>query len=123
MGKWRQAVELAMTDEEMEALTAISRSRSIEQIFCPSPIVDTDFISDWWTAAQILIVSLSAAIWQVDLGLRCMEDELAPQAGKAALEFQYQKLFSELWVGGVYETLRLLTERKLALLKRRSNQC
>jgi transposase len=28
MAKWRQAVELAMTDEEMETLTALSRSRS-----------------------------------------------------------------------------------------------
>jgi transposase len=28
MAKWRQAVELAMTEEEMEALTALSRSRT-----------------------------------------------------------------------------------------------
>src|SRR5258708_9366129 len=28
MARWRQAVELAMTDEEIETLTALSRSRS-----------------------------------------------------------------------------------------------
>jgi len=43
-----------------------------------------------------------------------MEDELAPKVGKAQFEFQYQLLFSEIWVGGVYEILRLLKERKLS---------
>ena len=28
MARWRQAVELAMTDEEIERLTALSRSRT-----------------------------------------------------------------------------------------------
>lgn len=28
MAGWRQAVELAMTDEEIETLTAVSRSRT-----------------------------------------------------------------------------------------------
>ena len=28
MAKWRQAVELAMTEEEAEVLTALSRSRT-----------------------------------------------------------------------------------------------
>ena len=28
MARWRQAVELAMTDEEIETLTAVSRSRT-----------------------------------------------------------------------------------------------
>jgi hypothetical protein len=47
-----------------------------------------------------------------------MEDELAPKMGKDPgldLHYQYQLLFSEIWVGGVYEILRLLNERKLAL--------
>jgi hypothetical protein len=53
---------------------------------------------------------------ELDLALRCMEDELAPQVGKSQVEFRYQILFSEIWVGGIYETLRLLADnsRKLA---------
>jgi hypothetical protein len=51
---------------------------------------------------------------KLDLVLRCMEDEIAPQVGKSEFQFQDQRLFSEIWVGGVYEVLRLLKERKLA---------
>jgi hypothetical protein len=55
---------------------------------------------------------------ELDLVLRCMEDELAPKVGNTPgldNHYQYQLLFSEIWVGGVYEILRLLNERKLAL--------
>src|SRR5258705_2721036 len=54
---------------------------------------------------------------ELDLVLRCMEDELVPKLGNTpGLDFHYpyQRLLSEMWVGGVYETLRLLNERKLA---------
>ena len=38
MAKWRQAVELALTDEEIEALTALSRSRTgTRQAGCRGP--------------------------------------------------------------------------------------
>jgi hypothetical protein len=60
---------------------------------------------------------LSAAIQRdgsVDLGLRCMEDEqlqrmATDQSGSFA--FHYQKMISDYWIGGVYETFRLLRER------------
>jgi hypothetical protein len=46
-----------------------------------------------------------------------MEDELAPKLGNPSgldFQYQYQRLFSEIWVGGVYEILRLLiNDRKL----------
>ena len=32
MARWRQAVELAMTDEDIEKLTAIARSRSKRRV-------------------------------------------------------------------------------------------
>lgn len=55
---------------------------------------------------------------ELDLVLRCMEDEQALLALNATNDnqfgFHYQKMLSELWVGSVYETLRLLVERKLA---------
>jgi hypothetical protein len=42
-----------------------------------------------------------------------MEDELAPRIGRTEVEYRYQIFFSEVWVGGVYETMRLLlNERK-----------
>jgi hypothetical protein len=54
----------------------------------------------------------------LDLVLRCMEDERANpgHAGEQAGLFQdhYQLMLSELWVGSLYESLRLLmVERKL----------
>jgi hypothetical protein len=52
---------------------------------------------------------------ELDLVLRCMEDELAPRIGRSPVDYRCQLLFSEMWVGGVYEILRLLNERKLAL--------
>ena len=55
---------------------------------------------------------------ELDLVLRCMEDEHASLAQNGNNDdlfgFHYQKMLSDLWVGSVYETLRLLNERKLA---------
>jgi hypothetical protein len=52
---------------------------------------------------------------ELDLVLRCMEDELAPRIGREEVNFQYQQLLSEMWIGGGYEILRLLNERKLSV--------
>ena len=53
----------------------------------------------------------------LDLVLRCMEDERA-NSGQAAgqggpFEAHHQVMLSEAWVGSLYESLRLLIERKL----------
>jgi hypothetical protein len=43
-----------------------------------------------------------------------MEDELAPVIGRAPVEYRTQIFFSEVWVSGIYETMRLLlNDRKL----------
>lgn len=63
---------------------------------------------------------LSASIQRdgaLDALLRCMEREQAElmasrQSGSFA--FHYQKLMSELWIGCMYETFRLLRDRKLS---------
>jgi hypothetical protein len=55
---------------------------------------------------------------ELDLLLRCIEDELPPKLGSPPglnHHYQYQLLLSEIWVAGVYEILRLLNERGLAL--------
>src|SRR5262245_42550443 len=57
---------------------------------------------------------------ELDLVLRCMEDELASKVSNTPgldLQYRYQLLFSEIWFGGFYEILRLLNERKLALYR------
>jgi hypothetical protein len=66
---------------------------------------------------SLLILSLQRD-GNLDLVLRCMEGERAAtdqhseQAG--LFEVHYQKMLSELWVGSLYESLRLLiVERKL----------
>jgi hypothetical protein len=46
----------------------------------------------------------------LDLVLRCMEDE---HEAAPTMALQYQKMLSEYWIGGLYETLRLLRYRKL----------
>jgi hypothetical protein len=53
----------------------------------------------------------------VDLLLRCMEDEQAlgmARTSSGGFAVHYQKIMSDYWIGGVYETFRLLRERKLA---------
>src|SRR5258708_6520085 len=52
----------------------------------------------------------------VDVLLRCMEDEAAQDnpTGFDGGVFGYQKMMSEYWVGGMYETFRLLRQRGLA---------
>jgi hypothetical protein len=66
---------------------------------------------------SLLSVSIQRDGW-LDMVLRCMEDERAVY-GQAATEgpglftFNYQMNLSELWIGSMYETLRMLKERKL----------
>jgi hypothetical protein len=48
----------------------------------------------------------------LDLVLRCMEDELATAPG-LDFSWHYQKMLSEYWISGLYETLRLLRDRML----------
>jgi hypothetical protein len=53
----------------------------------------------------------------VDLLLRGMEDEQARRMvsnGNDSFSFHYQEMMSDYWIGGVYETFRLLRQRKLA---------
>ncbi len=54
----------------------------------------------------------------LDMMLRAMEDDYSAQPEGAGDEDlfsdHYQLMFSELWVGAVYEIFRLLNERKLA---------
>ena len=49
----------------------------------------------------------------MDLVIRCIEDEVAQNDAKDDL-FHYLNLMSTYWIGGMYETFRLLRERKLA---------
>ena len=48
----------------------------------------------------------------VDLLLRAIEDEQAQRHD--LFGFHYQKMMSDYWIGGVYETFRLLKDRELA---------
>jgi hypothetical protein len=72
-----------------------------------------------WTTASITLGSrlpnstLLMSIQRegaVDLVLRCMEDEQEVASPFCA---HYKKMLSEYWIGGLYESLRLLRERKL----------
>ena len=53
---------------------------------------------------------------QLDLVLRCMEEEYTPRAEEIEdiVSFSFHKMLAEIWVGSVYEILRLLKQRKLA---------
>lgn len=80
-----------------------------------------DLHSAWVTASYriggqlpgSLLVSSVQRAGELDILLRCMEDEISAVNQNADLSFHYQVLLSELWVGHVYEILRLLKERKL----------
>jgi hypothetical protein len=51
---------------------------------------------------------------ELDILLRCMEDEHKPPAEEQDFSSHYLNMLSELWVGGVYETYRLMIDRKIA---------
>ncbi len=55
---------------------------------------------------------------ELDLVLRCIEDELAPglsqQRNDDLFVSHYLNMMSTYWIGSVYETFRLLRQRKLA---------
>jgi hypothetical protein len=53
---------------------------------------------------------------EVDLLLRCIEDEQAraDREPPGIFNFHYQKMLSEYWIGGIYENFRTLRQRKLA---------
>ena len=66
MAKWRQAVELAMTDEEIEVLTALSRSRTepasrVSRARCCWPIARTLRSLRWGNGLGCTIRRSSAA--------------------------------------------------------------
>lgn len=79
-----------------------------------------DLHSTWITASvQIgsklpnsLLMSSVQKAGTLDILIRCMEDELSLEAPD--LPFTNQVFLSELWIGHVYEFVRLLNERKLA---------
>jgi hypothetical protein len=54
---------------------------------------------------------------ELDVLLRCMEDELGADTSsqEGDFSFHYQAVLSESWVGQVYEIVRLLKARKLIL--------
>jgi hypothetical protein len=52
---------------------------------------------------------------ELDMVLRCMEDDFSPEASMREVSiFHYQAMFSEIWIGEVYEIFRLLGARKVA---------
>jgi Recombinase len=67
--------------------------------------------------ASLMFVSIQRE-GEVDLVIRCIEDELAQmratQQDDPLFVVNYLNLMSTYWIGGMYETFRLLRERKLA---------
>jgi hypothetical protein len=66
---------------------------------------------------SLLSVSIQRS-GELDMLLRCMEEENVqkrsrPPVAEIDFSFHYQMIITELWVGQVYEFIRLLIERKL----------
>lgn len=67
---------------------------------------------------SLLVTSIQRA-GELDVLLRCMEvDVLESNAKDDHFLVHYQMMFSEYWIGAIYESIRLLQERKL---KNRAN--
>jgi hypothetical protein len=65
--------------------------------------------------SSLLVVSVQRA-GELDIVLRSMEDNFSPPQGEADVNLfsgHYQTMFSEIWIGDVYEIARLLRKRKL----------
>jgi hypothetical protein len=82
------------------------------------PEVHTAWTQASWRLGGLLPNSLLTMCVQrdgwFDVVLRCMEDEINAGAHKDEQgQGHFQYLLSEMWVGGMYETLRLLEEREL----------
>jgi len=52
-------------------------------------------------------------VGQLDMLLRCMEDEFSSTDGEVDFQLHYQGMFSNIWIGSVYEFVSLLKTRKL----------
>lgn len=66
---------------------------------------------------SLLLLSIQR-VGELDVVLRCMEDELRDSMSRKSDEdfhFNYQVMLSEAWIGSVYEIVRLLLERKLLI--------
>lgn len=82
----------------------------------------TDFHKKWISVSykvggllpnSLLVMSIQRA-GELDLLLRCMEaDVLKSNAKEDHFFVHYQMMFSEYWIGAIYESVRLLQERKL----------
>jgi len=66
---------------------------------------------------SLLLTSIQR-IGDLDILLRCAEDDFSPSAEDASVSdiflFHYQKMFSEIWASAAYEIFRLLKARNLA---------
>lgn len=63
---------------------------------------------------SLLMVSLQQS-GRIDVVLRSMEDELSANASEQNASYEYLAMLSGIWVGLVYEIVRLLKERKLVV--------
>jgi len=63
-----------------------------------------------------LLVSSLQRVGELDLVLRCMEDDFQPPKEDEPEQFHthYQLMLSEIWIGAIYEIFRLLIARELA---------
>jgi hypothetical protein len=71
------------------------------------------------TLPKSLLMSSVQRDGTLDMVLRCMEDERVARAQASEpdgmFDFHYQRMLSEIWIGSVYETLRLIVERNPAV--------
>lgn len=75
--------------------------------------VSTSYAIGGWLPSSTLSFSVQRG-GELDVLLRCMEDEFSPNAEMKEPDyaFGYQASLSELWVGHFYEIFRLLKDRK-----------
>jgi hypothetical protein len=100
-----------------------SISRLITTAFAQARIRNQPLYESWtriaWRIGGLLprstLVMSVQRDGEIDLVLRGMEDDAAPETPEHDVDFSihYRKMLSELWVGSMYETFRLLIDRKL----------
>lgn len=97
-------------------------STLIATAFHHSRIRQTEINKAWIAISHRIGSSLPASLLlgaiqkagELDLLLRCIEDDYHQNSNDELFQAHYQIMISELWIGSVYEIFRLLDERKLA---------